>query len=64
MVIAVTIVEKRNLLRKREIHCGLLGVEVFASVDVVLIELSFDWFLSVFSEQQIFECGCTPRLHS
>lgn len=48
MVITVTIVEKRNLLRKREIHCGLLGVEVFASVDVVLIELSFDWFFECF----------------
>lgn len=48
MVITVTIVEKRNLLLKREIYCGLLGVEVFASVDVVLIELSFDWFFECF----------------
>lgn len=48
MVITVMIVEKRNLLLKREIHYGLLGIEVFASVDVVLIELSFDWFFECF----------------
>lgn len=63
MMMIIMIVEKNNLFLKREIHYGLLGEEE-ANIGVVLIELSLNCFLSGCSQQQILECGCTPRLPS
>lgn len=64
VVITIRIVEKNNLFLKREIHDGLLGVGEEANVvGVVLIEFSLNCFLIVSSEQQILECGCTPRFY-
>lgn len=64
VMITIRIVEKNNLFLKREIHDGLLGVGEEANVvGVVLIEFSLNCFLIVSSEQQILECGCTPKFY-
>lgn len=61
----IMIVEKRNVFLKREIHYSLLGVGKEENiVNVVLTELSLNFFLSVSSRQQILECDCTSRTMS